>query len=1620
MKRVLFSSPFAFLITVLLCGPGQLKASNKPETLLKQQSSKTGFIENKGQIIDQNNKPNPAVLYLLNTPGMNVQIRRGGFSYDLYKFSSPTAQSYANRGSVPEDRESSIQHPASSIQFHRIDLDLVNANPHPEIETSSPSSDYLNYYTTGTPVDGITNIHSYSTVTYKNIYPEIDLEFTLTDSSRFKYNFIVYPGGHMEDIRMKIFGPSSIGITDGNLVMMTSLGEIREHIPESYFRNKNGRTGITVVFRKNKSGDYGFCSSPAIPEQATLCIDPIPGRLWGTYFGGTSGDSFNKCRLDQNGYLYLTGSSSSATNIATSGAFQTTLGGNEDAILVKFTRTGQRVWATYFGGTEMDQASGLAIDLDSSIYIAGYTYSDSSIATPGSFQEVFGGTDEDAFLAKFNSSGQRKWSTYYGGNCFTWGGRVSVDNNGFVYLCGESCSASGISTPGSHQEDLAGLTDGFLAKFTVNGQRVWATYYGGNCQDACIDVSADASGNVIVLGRACSANNISTPGSWQPGIGNPPCSQTEDAFLVRFNSAGVRQWGTYYGGSGIEYPTCVTLTSDGFIYFTGNTRSPNNMASAGSYQPLISGMADDFLAKFNLGGSRVWGTYYGGTDWESDGGECQADDSANVFLCGTTRSTTNISTSNAYQTMNRSTSTWGDNAFLVKFNGSGERQWATYYGDTVFSGMNSISIIADTIYACGLTEDNRRVATTGAYQTSLAGSYDAMIVKFEDCFFPDTTTMIFGPNSLCAPMTAVYNCASVSNATGYSWTSPPGSTIISGQNSTSVTIDFGVNAISGPVTVSGVNNCGAGEPKSFFVLVGTTANPTLGGSDTVCSGSSMTYTTETGKAQYYWAVTGGIVTGGGSLTDDFVTNLWTTPGSFSVFISYTDSLGCNSNTYELPVLVQTDMPASVTISASPDPDCGGLPVTITAIPFHGGITPSYQWKVNGGDAGTNNPLYTYTPLNGDLVTCTMTSSESCATGNPATSAPLLMTVNPDLPVDVTISSDTNGICASSLVTFTANPTNPGSSPVYQWKVNGVNSGTNSTTFSYTPLNGDVVTCVLTSSLTICISNNPATSNGITMTVNPNLPVSVTVTPTQNPVCAGTTVTFTAFPLNEGTTPSYQWKVNGTSGGANLSTYTYIPLNGDGVTCTVNSNATCAINNPATSAPVTMTVNPDLPVSISITSSANPYCAGSSVTFTATPNNGGTPPSCQWKVNGIGVGPDNQVYSYFPNNGDVVTCVLNSNIACPIGNPATSNAITMIVNSNLPAGVSITTTSNPFCPGLSVTFTATPSNGGLNPAYQWKVNGNNVGINSSTYTYNPVNNDSIRCVMTSNLSCVTGNPASSAKIIMSGTLAPIVSFTSCFDTITTINAKPIKLKGGIPLNGVYSGPGVNSLTGIFTPALAGVGTHTITYTYTNVAMCSALAHTHIINYPLSIVNCGNPLTDVRDNKVYQTIQIGTQCWLATNLNFGTILASSQDQRDNCIAEKYCYNDNPINCTNHGGLYQWDELMLFDETPADQGFCPPGWHIPTENEWNVLFASYINSGFAGSPLKYSGYSGFNALLSGARHIDRNWDFQGFATFFWSSTLLGSTKAWAHGMNDPDPSVSIYPASRVNAFSVRCLKD
>jgi len=580
-------------------------------------------------------------------------------------------------------------------------------------------------------------------------------------------------------------------------------------------------------------------------------------------------------------------------------------------------------------------------------------------------------------------------------------------------------------------------------------------------------------------------------------------------------------------------------------------------------------------------------------------------------------------------------------------------------------------------------------------------------------------------------------------------------------------------------------------------------------------------------------------------------------------------------------------------------------------------------------------------------------------------------------------------------------------------------------------NGDTINQVLTNAgsgpETVTYTITPAVGSCVgdsvnyVVTVTPRDSVMITITSSADSVCAGTPVTFTATPTNGGTTPTFQWKVNGLNQGMNDSVFNYAPVNGDSITCVLTSSITiCITNNPATSNVIIMTTIPNLPVSISIVPSANPLCEGESVTFTASANNGGITPVYQWWINTLPVGINDSVYTYTPVSGDQVSCTLTSSEQCTTNNPATSDTITMTVNPFLPVGISIAPSANPVCGGIPVTFSATPINGGSSPGYQWQVNGVNVGGDSVNYTYLPVDGDIVTCILTSNENCVTGNPATSNSIYMLVGEQPDVSISVCFDTITTLNAKPFKLKGGIPLGGTYSGPGVDQITGYFNPAMAGLGTKTISYSYTNWYNCSdnKVLRITVVN-PVPFI-CGDSITDIRDNTVYPTVQIGTQCWMAANLNYGTMIPGTTNQRDNCLPEKYCYNDFPELCALSSALYQWDEVMCYSEVEEIQGFCLPGYHVPSEADWNQLFSFYQGNAFAGSPLLYSGYSGFNAQLTGISAFTQSWHFEDFATMYWSSTSHGLWKAWAHGMNEYNYSVSYYPSYRANAFSVRCVKD
>jgi len=251
---------------------------------------------------------------------------------------------------------------------------------------------------------------------------------------------------------------------------------------------------------------------------------------------------------------------------------------------------------------------------------------------------------------------------------------------------------------------------------------------------------------------------------------------------------------------------------------------------------------------------------------------------------------------------------------------------------------------------------------------------------------------------------------------------------------------------------------------------------------------------------------------------------------------------------------------SVKIAANiTSPICEGTVVTFTATPTNGGGAPVYQWQKNHENVGTGATTYKDSMLHtGDTITCMLTSNASpCVTSSTATSNAIAFTVNPIVTPSVSIAANPGtAVCVGTKITFTATPANGGANPAYQWQRNGINVGSNSTTYiDSVPATGDSITVKLTSNAA-CIVSNPATSNALKVRVDVPTPIISITSNKTDTICAKTAVTFKAV-----VTPFYLWKKNGNVVGDASNTYRDTALKtNDFVQCTVVSSASACNNN----------------------------------------------------------------------------------------------------------------------------------------------------------------------------------------------------------------------------------------------------------------------------------------------------------------------------------------------------------------------------------------------------------------------------------------------------------------------------
>jgi hypothetical protein len=419
-----------------------------------------------------------------------------------------------------------------------------------------------------------------------------------------------------------------------------------------------------------------------------------------------------------------------------------------------------------------------------------------------------------------------------------------------------------------------------------------------------------------------------------------------------------------------------------------------------------------------------------------------------------------------------------------------------------------------------------------------------------------------------------------------------------------------------------------------------------------------------------------------------------------------------------------------------------------------------------------------------------------------------MTASGTFVPNISITSTKNSICQNEIITYTSSIVNGGNNPDYQWKVNGANVGSNVSTFSTGALNnGDEVTCVLTSN-DQCLATTTVTSNTKVAQVASSFTPAVAITSSQSNICSGTTVTFSyQITQGNGQISSFQWFKNNVAVTTSGNTYSSNAFqNGDVVKCVVSSSSACATTPNATSNSITLTssatVTPTVTVSTGgVTSSSITICGGATKTFDATTTNGGSNPSFQWKINGSNVGINSSSYtSNQLQNGDNLTCVMTSNAGCTSTATVTSSGIAISVSGvSVTPTTSLTASATDICSGTEVMFTATTTDAGSTPTYQWTKNGN-VIPNATTDQYitsNTANGDMFVLNVYSQNKCATGGGVSnSINMIVRQTPSKLLSVG--VNTLTAIESDASYAWGDC----IAEGPVVGATAQTFAPSTSG--------------------------------------------------------------------------------------------------------------------------------------------------------------------------------------------------------------------------
>ncbi|MEP6922425.1 MAG: SBBP repeat-containing protein [bacterium] len=591
-------------------------------------------------------------------------------------------------------------------------MKLVAANAHAKTEGLDQLPGKSNYLIGKNPRNWRTNVSLFERVYYHEIYKGVDLVY-YGNQRQLENDFVVAAGADPNVITLAFNGAKKIDTdNEGNLLLETDGGEVQVRKPVIYQVSEGGRQEIAGKYVLKSSGEVGF-EVGTYDHARQLVIDPV--LIYSSYLGGNGTEAGNAIVVDDAGNAYITGGTSSTT-FPLASPIDATLGGTEDAFVVKINPTGTAlVYSTYLGGSSTDKGIDISVDGGQDAYVTGRTASSDFPVMNALDSTYSGGTVEDAFVVRINAAGSALvYSTYLSGNFGARGCGIWANNSqGFAYVTGTTSVNFPVT---SSAFEATNFNSGFLTKLCTNcsgaSSLVYSTFLAHTGTASGQAIAADVAGNAYITGNVSSnATSFATTGALQTTFGGG----SADAFVEKFNTnlsgAASRIYATYLGGSGkdiggadgsLNPGKAIAIDELGNAYITGATNS-TNFPVANASQLLNGGQNDAFLAKLNATGTSLsYSTYLGGTG-DDFGKSVAVNIGGGAYVTGVAGP--NFPTVNSLVTPNPGI------GFVTKFNPSGA----------------GVAVIYSTILS-GVTGGSNGIALDGAGDAFVTGSTNASIV----------------------------------------------------------------------------------------------------------------------------------------------------------------------------------------------------------------------------------------------------------------------------------------------------------------------------------------------------------------------------------------------------------------------------------------------------------------------------------------------------------------------------------------------------------------------------------------------------------------------------------------------------------------------------------------------------------------------------------------------------------------------------------------------------------------------------------------------------------------------------------------------------------------------------